>query len=182
MNNLKENPRGLDVVIHTMQVKLYDELSSLWSTTLEGYPRCYSIKRDARRNIEHYIGRGEYVSLIHAEGNKFFTLAGDSIDYVSNTHYKTTIELFFILNLDTIYNGIYHRADEEVRVDVLNILNKLDGVQVMKVETLNDRVFMGYNYNVGQNLDFTNDIQPYHCFKLIIDILEYDINEHICNN
>jgi hypothetical protein len=182
-NLTKENPVGLDVVLDDIQKKLYD-LKDLWNVNLDGYPRCQILLRDNKKTIEAYLGNDEYSgSLIFAEGNKFFMLAGESIEHISDTFYKTTIEVYFMLNLDEIYPYINHRADEEVRIDVLNVLNAISGIHVFKLEHNTDKVFARFNNRISQNYEheFTDDMQPYHYFKVLIDILEYDINQQNCN-
>jgi len=178
-NLTKTNPKGLDIVIDNIQRKVY-ELTDLWNVELDGYPRCQILMRDGKKTIEAYLGNDEYSgSLIFAEENKFFILAGESIEHITNTYYKTTIEIYFILNLEEIYPSIDHRADEEVRVDVLNILNEISGVNVIKVEHNTDKVFARFNNRISQNYEheYTDDMQPYHYFKVLLDILEYDINK-----
>jgi hypothetical protein len=182
-NLIKYNPVGLDVVIDNIQRKVY-ELKDLWGVELDGYPRCQILMREGKKTIEAYLGNDEYSgSLIFAEENKFFMLAGESIEHISNTYYKTTIEIYFILDLDQIYPSIQHRADEEVRVDVLNVLNAIQGINVLKVEHNTDKVFARFNNRISQNYEheYTDDMQPYHYFKVLIDILEYDINQTSCN-
>jgi adenylate kinase family enzyme len=75
MANLrKENPVGLDVVIDTIQDRLY-ELKNDWGVNLDGYPRCEILLKGKEKTIEAYLGNDEYTgSLIFAEENKFFLL------------------------------------------------------------------------------------------------------------
>ena len=183
MGNLtKVNPVGLDVALDIIQRKLY-ELKDLWEVDLDGYPRCQILLREDKKTIEAYLGNDEYSgSLVFAEENKFFFLAGESVEHVSDVFYKTTIEVYFILNLKEIYPNVEHRADEEVRVDVLNILNTISGINVVKIEHNTDKVFARFNNRISQNYEheYTDDMQPYHYFKVLIDILEYDINAQSC--
>lgn len=175
MNRLKENPIGLDAVIHKIQVKLYDKLNELWGVELDGYPRCYSIKREVKKTIEHYQGSGEYESLIHAEGNKFFFLADADYRQESLNHFNTKLDLYFILNLEECKKLIVHRADEEVRRDIINIVKTCDNVgENITIVTGIDSIFMGFQRN---NID---DIQPYYYFKAIIDIKDFSLIKTIC--
>lgn len=175
MNHLKENPVGLDAVIHKIQVKLYDKLSELWGTTLDGYPRCYSIKREAKKTIEHYKGKGEYISLIHAEKNKFFFLADSDYTQESLNHYSSKVDLYFILNLNKCKFGIQHRADEEIKRDIINIVSYCENVgENIKIVTGVDAIFMGFQRNE------IDDIHPYYFFKAIIDINDFSLNKTLC--
>ena len=181
-NLTKTNPVGLDIVLDTIQRRVY-ELKDFWGVELDGYPRCQILLRDNKKTIEAYLGNDEYSgSLIFAEENKFFLLAGESIDKVSGNYYKTTVELYFILNLEEIYPDILHRSDEEVRIDVLNALIEIPSISIYKVEHNTDKVFARFNNRISQNYEheYTDDMQPYHYFKILIDILEYDINATSC--
>lgn len=166
MSNLtKDTTIGLDSIIDRIQRKVY-ELSDKWSIELTGYPRCYILQREKGvKVIEAYLGNGEYSgSLIYAEGNKFFFLSGESIDRVSGDYFKTTIELYFMLNIDEVYPNILHRADEEVRVDVINVLNTVQGINVLKIESNSDKVFARFNNRISQSFEheYTDDMHPYH--------------------
>jgi len=100
MNNLKANPKGLDVVIYGIQKKMYDQLPTLWSgVDLHGYDRCYLANRNGFKSIDYYISQNEYKNLVVAEENKFFFTAENDIKKVGSRYYKTAIDLYFILNL-----------------------------------------------------------------------------------
>lgn len=175
MNHLKTNPIGLDAYIHKIQVKMYDKLTTLWNTELDGYPRCYSIKREAKKTIEHYKGKGEYISLIHADRNKFFFLADSDYTQESLNFYDTKIDLYFILNLSKCQIGVQHRADEEVRRDIINVVKGCENVgENIKIVTGVDNMFMGFQRNT------INDIHPYFFFKATIDIKDFSLNKTLC--
>lgn len=183
MNNLKENPVGLDVIIDKVQKKVYD-LKNKWGAELTGYPRCYILQKENSKTIEHYLGFNEYSgSLIHREENKFFFLTGERVDKVSNNYYTTSFELYFMLNIEDIYPDISHRADEEVRVDVLNVLDTIPSINVTSVESNVDKVFARFNNRISQNYEYDSydNLHPYHYFKVLIDVLEFDINQKQCN-
>ena len=183
-NLTKTNPIGLDAVINDIQAKVYN-LTNQWGVNLDGYPRCQILKTtENQKTIEAYLGNDDYSgSLIFAEYNKFFFLAGESEDRIAGDYFRTTIELYFMVNLKEIYPDITHRADNEVRTDVLNILNTIPNINVTKVESNSDKVFARFNNRISQNYEYeyTDDMQPYHYFKVLIDVLEYDINQTSCN-
>lgn len=173
-NNLKTNPIGLDAVIAKIQTKLYDKLTTLWGVSLEGYPRCYEIKRDKKTTIEHFISGKDYLSLINCDKNKFFFLNKKDIVQNSYTTFDTEIDLFFIVNIKNAKPGIAHRADEEVRLDVYNVLSTIGDLGVdMKITT--DNVFNGYDFK------FTDDMQPYHFFKITMSVNDFKLNQTNCN-
>lgn len=182
-NLTKDTTKGIDSVIHSIQMSVY-ELNEKWGIELTGYPRCYIIQKEKGiKVIEAYMENGEYSgSLIYAEGDKFFFLSGESFDRVSGDYYTTTIELYFMLNLNKIYPNINHRADEEVRIDVVNVLNMIPNISIIKVESNLDKVFSRFNNRISQSFEheYKDDMHPYHYFKILIDVLQYDINQTKC--
>lgn len=182
-NLTKINSIGIDSVIDKIQKRIYT-LKEDWCIELTGYPRCYILqKQKGIKTIESFLDNEEYSgSLISAEGNKFFFLAGESIENVSNNYFRTTIELYFMLEIDSIYPNIQHRCDEEVRVDVINVLNQISGISILKIESNSDKVFARFNNRISQSFEheYTDDMHPYHYFKVLIDVLEYDINQTNC--
>lgn len=175
MNNLKTNPKGLDVSIQEVQKILYTKLTTLWGVDLNAYGRCYPYIRDNYRVIEYYYGSNDYKNLVYAEQNKFFFTAENDLTRTGDDFYTTNISLYFILNVNEIYPLVNHRADEEARVDVLKILNSTGKVQVTSVTTEINKVFSRFEY------ENTDDMQPYHCFKIDLDVLEFNINQLECN-
>lgn len=175
MNHLKLNPVGIDVVIHSLQVKLYNKLSVLWDVDLEGFPRCYSADKGNLKIIGTHQGNKEYKSLIHSEKNKFFFVAENDYQQTEDSMWQTKMDLYFILNLKECKNTNVTRQDEEVHVDVLQILKQCSevGVDTTLVTGLK-KVFQGYDYQ--DNLD----MQPYHCFKLTLSINNFNPYNQLC--
>lgn len=182
-NLLKTNPVGLDAIIHDTQVEVY-KLATEWGIELTGYPRCYILEKDGKKTIESYLQDNDYSnSLIFAEENKFFFVVPNDIEKASTNYYTTTIELYFMLNLKECKPSITHRADEEVRVDVINRLRNVPLVNVTNVIINSDKVFNRYNSRISLNYEYeyTDDMQPYHYFKLEMEVLPYNINQTSCN-
>lgn len=175
-NNLITNPIGLDTTIYQIQKELYDKLQPLWNVKLDGYPRCYSIQRENKRSIEFYKGKNEYRNLIHLEGNKFFFTAENRQTQSTIDSFTTDIDLYFILNLDQCKPLLKNRGDNEVRVDVLNVIQGLGGNIGLNTNVITnvDEVFSGYDFT------FKNDQQPYHCFRLVLNITDFTQNDTLC--
>jgi hypothetical protein len=177
MNNLKTNPVGRDVVIHRIQTLLYDRLSgnggSLWNgVQLDGYPRCYPLEvNDGNKGINFFSADKEYQNLIHAEKNKFFFTAEDPQERTSGDYFNTEIELFFILNLKQVKPDVEHLADEEVIADVYSVVSQVPGINIQRVITDQEEVFAGYDYQI------TDDMHPYKCFKMEIDVFDYQLDD-----
>lgn len=175
MNNLKTNPKGLDVIIYGVQKKLYDKLSVMWDNVeLFGYDRCYVNNKNNVKTIDYYISDNEYKNLVVAEENKFFFTAENEILNVGINYYETKIDLYFILNISEIKPNILHRADEEVRQDVLNVLQTMKDVSIEKVTTNIDNIFSKYFFNQ------ITDLEPYHCFKISLNVHKYHLNNKLC--
>jgi len=167
----KENPIGIDAVIDSIQKQLEKKLS--WSNMLAIYPKCYTVFRDNLRTIEHYTSKGEYINMITAEGNKCFFLVSENLEKVDFINYSTEIQLFFTLDLVEIKGG-YDRRDSEVHKDVLDALDGIPDGEISRVVTGIERVYDDYTVKI------TDDLQPYHCFKLIVDIYSFDPNGTNC--
>lgn len=179
-NNLESNPIGINTTVYQIQKSLYDKLTALWEAEIDGYPICYSIKRDGEKtqSIEHYKGDGEYSkNLIHRERNKFFFTA--DYDFEQNTDtmnfFSTFIDLYFIVNLKECKKDNTNRADKEVIADIYSVLQTFGQIGTnVKVVTDLDRVFSGYTY------DFKHDLQPYFCCKFTLNITDFTLIDKLC--
>lgn len=183
MNNLKTNPIGLDAVIDDIQKKMYS-LKDTWNIDLEGYHRCYILNKDGGQTLEAYLENDEYSkSLTFAEDNKFFFVCPNDIEYVYPRYYKTNIELYFIVNVTECKPNLLHRADEEVRNDVINLIEKVSSVKVVRILWQVDKVFNRFRNKQSRSFDFDNisDLHPYHSFKIELEVLPYNINKQTCN-
>lgn len=169
MNNLKTNPKGIDAIINRIQVPLYDILTSLWGVSLNSYPRCYIYSENGIKDIQHYFKNKEYESVLYAENNKFFFTAENDLTHEGNNYYSTTIDLYFIINVEQI-KSLSHRADEECVIDIVNILNENVNCKVTKVSRGFDNVFNRYDY---RQID---DLEPYFICKIELSLLPFDIN------
>ena len=83
--------------------------------------------------------------------------------------------MYVAVNAKEIYPLLAHRGDEEIRNDVLNVVDKIsDDIVVSRVVTNIDRVYNGFKYNA------TNDLQPYHTFKIELILTHFKVNETNC--
>jgi hypothetical protein len=183
-NLVKENPIGLDAVIHKFQVAVFG-LKDKWNVTLNGYPRCYILEENGKKTIESYIGNLEYSrSLIFAEENKFFFVAGEREEESkdSKKYLETTIELFFIIDTTACYPNVLHKADQEVRVDVEELLWSMNEVEHLSIESNIDKVFNRYNNRISQGYgyEYTDEMTKSHCFKVLIKLKPYHYKTEYC--
>lgn len=172
----KTNPQGIDALIAKIQTALATKLS--WGSGITIYPRCYrsviNIEERNVRLIEH-VERGEYKHLSNAEGNKCFFVQSSDLVPVNMTYYSTELELYFTLNLPEIKPDVIHRADEEVQSDVLGVLRKFSDLNIQRLVTGIENVYRGLDYNAN------DDTHPNHCFKVVLDVLRFDINSKCIN-
>lgn len=161
----KENPIGLDAIVARLQNALENNLS--WKDSLTIYPRCYQVKRDGNRTIEHYDAKGEYDVLIEAETNKCFFVHDAQTEREGVNRFSTQLDAYFTLNLEEIKSDILHRADQEVQADVLMALSGVNDVEVQDVITGIEDVYRSLRYKE------TDDTQPYHCFRIVLNVLRF---------
>ncbi len=182
MNNLKTNPIGIDAVINEMQVKLYEKLTALWSVELDGYPRCYVLGQEREKTIEHFIGGIDYTgNLIHAEKNKFFFVNDDNYKKIDYLNYSTDLQIYFILNLKEIKPLILHRADEEVRNDVMSIIDSFSRLKSEKIIIKDFEKVFDYKKILNKfQSEFIENMQPFHTFRIDCNIIKFSLNEKTC--
>jgi hypothetical protein len=163
----KENPIGIDAKIQSLQVFLFNKLSVLWGldeNNFDGYGRTY-IKRSDRKVLpEAYIGKNEYRNVLNAEVNKFFFIARNTLNKINALQFETVIELCFIVDLAHIKEDVEHRADYEVINDVQQLINYVDNINLISVDTDPSKVFSGFTFKETDNL------HPYFVFKLNINV------------
>jgi len=168
----KEFPVGIDIPIDKVQKKLHAAFNEAWGG-LECYPRCYVYDTEQGCTIAHFLNNLDYEPVIHSDKTKCFFVLKPEMKHIGGNYYTAELELFFIVNLVEAKEAIEHRADEEVRRDVLNVLNMIPSINVKSVMFNQEVIFKDYAYSI------IDDLQPNHCFKITL-ALEYDINEQIC--
>jgi len=177
-NNLIPTPIGLPAIVNKLQVALYEPLKAKWNNAqLDGYPICYSKTKDGKRTIEYFEGGIDSKNLIYAEENKFWvTVENTSLVKGMVNQHQATLNLYFTVNLTEVKSEITtHRATFEVQNDVLEILERQGSViRVNNVVTDIENVYKGYSYNKG------DDLQPYHCFKIVLNAYNFRSDLVIC--
>lgn len=173
----KVNPVGLDATINYMQKVLFEKLNAKWNTDITVYPRCYVNVREEEgklyKIIEHYNDNDEYTNVIAAEVNKCFFVKTADVTPKNLQDYETEVALYFTVDLSAVKPTITHRADEEVHNDVLEIISKFGNVTFNRLVTEIQKVYSGLDYTTN------DDHQPYHCFKIEMDIY-YNPKDKAC--
>lgn len=178
MIHLRENPIGLDAVIHKVQKRLYERLTLKWGVEIFCFPRCYPILEDGKRLIKYFNPKGKDVdNLIYAEGNKFFFTATYKEESIPNQikRYRTSIDLYSTVKLDEIYPLATGRNDNEAQTDVLQVLEGMSGdFKITEVVKDIENVYKGYEHRQS------DDVHPYHCFRITLNVFNFSKEQIIC--
>jgi hypothetical protein len=180
---LKTAPVGVDIPIQKLQLYLHEKLLAKWglqNVDYEAYGRCYRNQKEDGYVAEVYVGGNEYKEVYlddRISVLSFFGLSGDIEFEVTNT---ADVHLIFWVNIKRLYPAITHRADEEVRKDVQELVQKkMYGFTLTEVRLGIERVHQEYRGTImaaQANLDTLKyrDMHPFHCFRFDLKLL-YDI-------
>lgn len=186
MNYLKDKAVGVDYLIQKAQVQIYDYLNSL-GYDIDGYGKCY-ITEDEVNGKKAFIpkfyqgtiaDRVQNVSVLFAEGNKFFFTVGKNYNSVSKFLYETDISIYFIVDLNKAKPSVNHRADSEVHKDCYDIVIRC-GFGDFDIELEIRNVLSDFKVLGNDSAIDTIDIQPYHIFKFKTKSSKFDIRK-TCN-
>jgi hypothetical protein len=173
----KTTPKGIDIKIQDLQSYLYTKLAATWSTaSYNSYGRCYKniTGSDGGFLPEVFTGSENYLPMLDVDKvNAFsFFVLGDELEKGAGL-YKVEVALIFFCNLTKLKPTITHRADEEVRLDVLNLMDsELFGFKITSVKLGYDNVFEGFDV---EKIKY-DDLQPFHCFKIVGEMNYSTIN------
>lgn len=196
----KPNPVGKDAKIAEIQKAIDKAFNVAWAITGESdgiicYPRCYiNFKKRNKETIyglkviEHfdattlddtaeYIDANvDYKDVLDGEENRMIILSSYDTFQVNNlpNFESTLIECIFIVNLNKTHPTIKHRADEEVRIQVKKVLEKIPDVRIHRTVTTLNRVFGDIRYSTML------DIHPLHCFKVILSLERFKSESRSC--
>ncbi|TDQ27631.1 hypothetical protein [Tenacibaculum caenipelagi] len=148
---LKDKPVGIDFEIQKLQKFLSNKLSD-WN--IEAYGRAEIVNKEPlifkkNKDYKNALGLNEKFH------GRFFFL--DSNLSIEQSKYLTTdLDIVFILNIKKIKPEISHRADEEVKMEILSILKKkvYKSIEILKGQD----VLKGFDTKLI-------DMQPYHFIK-----------------
>ncbi|WP_438423259.1 hypothetical protein [Aquimarina macrocephali] len=156
MNYLKENPVGIDIQIQRLQIKLYE---SLRFEGIDGYGRVYLEDKKGKRKPLYFINGNEYKEvLINDSTSGTFFFIEDEKSKIELPKSVTEVDIIFLLDLKKIKPTITHRADEEVRVDILKVLNRCRYFEVEEI-TKGIKALSDFDTKLI-------DMQPYHFIKI----------------
>lgn len=188
----KIKPVELDVVVARIQLAIHKAFDAKWSivdpvppeTVKKGgiicYPRCYQTIRNGHKYIEHFDSAEsndynlDYQDIVDSEENRMVILNDDYeiVNETDNGLYKSTyLDVIFFVDLSLTHPDVLHRADEEVRTDVVKELEKISNVSVYKTVRKLNKIFGDIKY------DSKIDMHPSHCFKVVLRVDRFSKNE-----
>jgi hypothetical protein len=178
------NPVGLHAKVQELQAFIHSNLLTKWgisdTTKYLCTGLCYRNKKDEGYIAEMYSGNNEYKDVYWDDtlsALSFFGLSGQikhDVVEVANVH------LVFFVNLAKIKASITHRADEEARNDVLNLVSPGKyGFIYESMDLWLENVLKEYpaSWRTAGKYESmkTVDMHPTHCFRLNFSV-QYDKN------
>ena len=171
MNYTIENPKGIDKQIQTIQTALFDNIG--WNN-INVFGRVHRNQSKEKGLVpEFYVGKNEYKDVfINDKINATICFIDDeNHKALTGGLFDTEVKIVFCVNLNKIKNSISHRADMEVEIDAIKIINKHKILSVTGFEKGVEAVFKGFNVDHIK----LSDMQPFHVFA-IVGRLKYKIN------
>lgn len=187
----KTVPVGIDIPIQKLQIKLHDGLLKKWgidplvavqNEQYVAHGRCYRNKTENGYRADLYTGNGDYVPLGWDDAKSAVSFFGMGTNESKQpTGVKANVHLVFFVNLSKLKPSVAHRADEEVRLDVLGLLMPAVpfGFTLMGTETSVDMVLKEYPASYKGGTLAAVDMQPVHCFRLNFE-LTYEKQQNYC--
>ena len=162
MLHLKDKPTGIDISIQRFQSFLHKKLSAKWGD-FECYGRAYRNQKGNGYIPEIYDG-GNYKEVFFDDkisALSFFNVSDVQKELMSQR--EADVSLIFCVNIQKLKPNIKHRADEEVRLDVIEIceLNQFT-FDMISVVTGIKSVFNEFDINQIKY----RDLHPLHCFRI----------------
>lgn len=155
MIHLKTNPIGIDAEIQGIQEYLYEKLND-WN--LEAFGRAEIIDKKPRV----FYKKNDYKEILFlsdSENGKFFFVDSEKTK-LEEGFLVTDVDLYFLLDVKKIKPNVNHRADEEIRVEILNYLQK----KYKEIDiTKGQKVLSNFETKL-------NDMQPYHFLKFSFEV------------
>jgi hypothetical protein len=179
----KTSPVGIDARLQTLQTELHDRLLTRWKIgdgDYKAYGRCYKKPSDNGYIAVNYEGGNEYKEVYADDSLRALSFFGQSAKVGFEQWEKTEVHLVFFVNLATLKPTIEHRADEEVRKDVITLFSpSLYGFEYQGFELYLENVLREYPGSRRDNRLSIVDLHPMHCFRINLKF-RYDINSNNC--
>ena len=178
----KTNPVGIDYSLQLLQTELHDALLTKWSLSdsdYKAYGRCYRKPTENGYIAVNYESANEYKEVYADDTVKALSFFGQSPRVQLDQKESTDVHLVFFVNLAALKPSVTHRADEEVRRDVISVIGPgLYGFAYTGFELFVENVLREYPGTLRNKISIV-DMHPWHCFRINLKVL-YDINSNNC--
>lgn len=176
----KSNPVGVDAAIKPIQEKLHTALLALWgiqSSSFMCYPRCHRNKTDDGFTADWYVGKNEYKTAYWDDTKAVVSFFGISDEFEIGEANTAKVHLVMFVNMEKVKPSATDRPDEEIRTEVLNILDAgLASSPVRSVELTIENALREYPGSIrDERLKFV-DMNPVHCFRVNLELMYPNIN------
>ena len=173
MLSTKTETTALDVAIQKMQTYLHDRLLIAWELEetpekYKGYGRCYRNRTKDGYIAEWYLGSGEYKEVYWDDQFSAVSFFGVGSRILYEQKQVADVHLVFFVNLSELKADIAHRADEEVRKDVLELVGRgMYGLNYKSMDLWVENCLREYPGSVKKLINEVQfDMHPVHCFRL----------------
>jgi hypothetical protein len=175
MLHTKTDPKGIDAYIQRLQVDLYGRLAGLWpaDTVHESYGRCQRNFVNGLYHAEVYEGT-DYKDVLWDDRAGVVSFFGVNPFVTNGTGRIAQVHLIVFCDLKKLKPAAGARADEEVRIDYMNIIGKaLYGFHYKKTVCGMANILKEYSGSLEKMKSI--DSQPLHAFR-IETLLHYNQN------
>jgi hypothetical protein len=180
----KTTPVGIDLYIQKLQTKIHAHLTGVDGLNLvdtdvyKCYGRCYRNKTESGYIAENYESTGEYREVYWDDNLFAISFFGLTNDVKTGVNNEVDVHLVFFANLQKCLPAITHRADEELRLLITNIIGKHSfGFSYVSTEMWIENVLKEYSGSRRDNRLSAVDMHPIHCFRINLKLL-YNPNKN----
>ena len=179
MNVTKTNPVGIDIPLQKLQTLLHGKLITAWDLSgtpmdYQCYGRCYRNKTDNGYVAEYFTGiENKYQEVYFDSQYKAISFFGIGQEMTEDKGFlKGDVHLVFFVDLAKLKPAIDHRADEEVRKDVIAAIGGNNyGFNFTGIELSLENVLQEYPGSRRDDRLKYIDMHPIHCFRINFDFL-----------
>jgi len=180
---LKTDPVGLDVFLNSMQISLFnflttDDIKVPW-TKYESFHRAYKNPKNGLMIPEIYTADGEYKDILFNDEfnvTSFFLADDTRTDDLEIITQR--ISIIFQGKLDKLYPLIDHRADEEMNFDILNAVKAFPPMRDKDITMVTGIRNVYAELNLNNLVDF-DDMSKFHVVKVDVDATYYSGCENV---
>lgn len=179
---IKTQPAGIDWYIQQLQTKLHAGLIAEWELSdpdkYECYGRCYRNKKDYGYIAEVFTSGNEYKEVYWQDtltALSFFGLSNNikrGIQSEAEVHFVLFADLRKLALKNKSGAVIAHRADEELRQTVTDIIGKFsNGFTMLSTELWIENVLREYQGSRRDERLKVVDMHPVHSFRINLKLV-----------